>query len=143
MESKTKKYKQTIIPQVSTEGVDYRNRAKSIKDFYTENLYGKSVVNKDLGITIHFNSIGKNELAHGRALYAKKVAILKCLLELLEVAEYNNFGRKKDTDKETVLGYLNFKAKVIINDKIENVRINVLLKKNGKAYYNHEVNIKK
>ena len=143
MESKTKKYKQTVVPQVSTEEVDYRNRVKSIKDFYTENLYGKSVVNKDLGITIHFNSIGKNELAYGRALYAKKVAILKCLFELLEVAEYNNFGRKKDTDKETVLGYLNFKAKVIINDKIENVRINVLLKKNGKAYYNHEVNIKK
>jgi hypothetical protein len=142
VENTTKKYKQTHIPKVSTEGIDYRDRAKFIKDFYAKNLYGKSVVNKDLGITIHFNSIGRNELAYGRALYVKKVAILKCLLELLEVAEYNNFGRKKDTDKETVLGYLNFKAKVIIDDKMENVRINILLKKNGKAYYNHEVNIK-
>ena len=143
METKNKKYKQIIIPSVSTDNIDYRNRAKSIRDFYTENLYGKSVVNKDLGITIHFNSIGKNELAYGKALYAKKVAVLKCLFELLEVAEYNNFGRKKDTDKETVLGYLNFKAKVMIDNKMENVRINILLKKTGKAYYNHEVNIKK
>ena len=138
-----KKYKQTIIPSVTTIDVDYRNRAKAIRDFYAENLYGKSVINKDLGVTIHFNSIGKNELSYGRALYAKKVAVLKCLLELMEVAEYNNFGRKKDVDKETVLGYLNFKAKVIIDGKQENVRINVLLKKNGKAYYNHEINIKK
>ena len=67
----------------------------------------------------------------------------KCLERLIEVAEYNNLGRRKDTDKETVLGYLNFKAKVKIDTKVENVRISVLLKKNGKAYYNHEVNIKK
>ena len=136
-----KKYKQTEIPNVTI--TDRKDLAKVIKDFYSKNLQGKSVINRDLGITIHFNSIGKDELAHGRALYAKKAAVIKCLERLIEVAEYNNFGRRKDTDKETVLGYLNFKAKVKIDNKVENVRISVLLKKNGKAYYNHEVNIKK
>jgi len=58
----------------------------------------------------------------------------------MEVAEYNNFGERKSTDKPSVHGYFNFKAKVIINGKLEHVRISVLFK-NNKAYYNHEVNI--
>jgi len=136
-----KKYKQTEIPSVTI--TDKKNLVKVIKDFYNKNLQGKSVINKDLGITIHFKSAGKGELSYGRALHAKKVAVIKCLETLMEVAEYNNFGKRKDKDNETVLGYLNFKAKVKIDNKMENVRISVLLKKNGKAYYNHEVNVKK
>jgi len=136
-----KRYKQLEIPQITI--TDKKDLVKIVKDYYSANLQGKSVVNKDLGITIHFTSIGRSELAYGRALHAKKVAVVKCLEKLMEIAKYNNFGERKETDKQNVIGYLNFKAKIEINEVIENVRISVLLKKDGKVYYNHEVNIKK
>ena len=145
MANKVKKYKQTEIPKVTI--IENRDLGKYMSKFYAENLQGKSVVNKDLGMTITFTSVGKNEISYGRALYAKKAAIITCLEKLMEVAEYNNFGERKETDKKNIIGYLNFKAKVLINDKLENVRITVQFKKDGKMYfkpyYNHEINIKK
>lgn len=133
------KYKQTIIPSVKSSYSE--NNSAFIKKFYAENLQGKKVKNKHLGIDIYFTNKGKSELAHGRATYKKKVAVMKGLLKILEVAEYNNFGQRKSTDKQNVLGYYNFKAKVNIDDKIENVRISILITTDLKAYYNHEVNI--
>jgi hypothetical protein len=141
MANKIKKYKQTEIPKITI--TDKKDLVKVVKEYYSANLQGKTVVNKDLEMTIHFTSIGKGELAYGKALHAKKVAVIKCLEKLMEVAEYNNFGERKETDKKNVVGFLNFKAKVEIDGVIENVRISVLLKKDGRAYYNHEVNIKK
>ena len=139
---KETKYKQAYIPSISTDKT-IKDGKKFIKEYYTQNLQGKCVVNQHLGIKIYFTSVGKAELTHGRALYGKKVVIVKCLSELLKVAEYNNFGIRKDSDPPSFFGYLNFKAKVEIDGKIENVRINVLMKKDGKAYYSHEVNKKK
>ena len=138
-----KKYKQTHIPTITTLEINYKDRAKFIKEYYRENLQGKHIVNQHLGLRIYFTSAGKYELAYGRAPYLKKVAVIQCIAELLEVAEYNNFGIRKETDPKPVLGYLNFKAKVKIDSKMESVRISVLLKKDGKAYYNHEISTKK
>ncbi len=139
------KYKQHIIPSVTTD--THTNLAKYIKEYYAANLQGKCVVNLHLGIKIHFTSLGKSELAYGRALHAKKAAIVKCLPDLLRYAEYNNFGIRKETDASNILGYLNFKAKVKINKKTECVRLTVLLKKDGTAvyypFYHCEVNTKK
>ena len=128
-----KRYKQTEIPSVRTKEVPKKNRAKFVTEYYSAHLQGQTVVNKHLGIKIIFNSIGKSELAYGRALHAKKIAILFCLADLVREAEYSNFGNRKTSDSETVLGYLNFKVK--IDDKIENARISILLKTNLKAYY--------
>ena len=139
------KYRQTIIPSVETE--KHTNLAKYIKDYYKEHFQGNSVVNAHIGIKITFTSLGKSELAHGRALHSKKAAIIKCLPTLLKYAEYNNFGIRKQTDQPSILGYLNFKAKVKINGKTENTRLTVLLKKDGQAFYHpfyhYEVNTKK
>jgi len=134
-----KKYKQTYIPCVRT-GV-IKNNSKAAKNYYAENLQGRSVVNKHLGFRIYFSSKGKGKASFGGATHRKKVAVLQCLSKLLEVAEYNNFGNRKTNDTEIVLGYLNFKAKVKIDEEIENVRIAVVFKIDGKAYYNHEINI--
>ena len=41
-----KKYKQTEVPEVSI--IEPANRIKFIKDFYSQNLQGKMVVNKDI-----------------------------------------------------------------------------------------------
>ena len=140
-----KKYKQTVIPSVKTEV--HSNLAKYIKEYYSAKYQGRKVSNEHLGISITFTSLGKSELAYGRALHAKKAAIIKCLSDLLKYAEYNNFGIRKDNDAPSVLGYLNFKAKVKINEKIEIIRLTVILKKNGEAsyypFYNYEVSIKK
>lgn len=134
-----KKYKQTFIPEITI--VAKENLSKYIREEYTKYVQGRVVVNKDIGLTIYFGSDGKAELAHGRRLYAKKAALVQCLPELLEVAEYNNFGQRKKKDNQSIFGYANFKAKVAINDVIEHVRITVLVKANGKAYYCHEINI--
>lgn len=134
-----KKYRQTIIPHIKTKVID--NDRKSVAKFYTENLQGKIILNKCLNVNIKFNAIGKAELSYGRSIHTKKVAILQCLVVLLSEAEYNNFGVRKLTDEKSVLGYLNFKAKVIIDDKLEHIRLTVLMKKDGKMYYHHEVNI--
>lgn len=133
------KYKQLSIPSVSTNPKE--NNIAFVKEYYSQNLQGKIVRNKHLGIDIRFNATGKGELAFGRAIHKKKTAVLKCLHHLLEVAEYNNFGKRKSTDKKNVLGYYNFKAKIKIDRKMEYVRISVLVTTNLKAYYNHEVNI--
>ena len=133
------KYKQTEIPKVKT-GIITNNR-KSVAKYYTDNLQGKTVVNDHLGINIKFTALGKGELVYGRALHLKKTAVLSALPTLLKVAKYNNFGIRKEKDPKDLLGYLNFKAFVFINDKKECVRISVRLLKTGDIYYNHEVNI--
>ena len=133
------KYKQKIIPEVTIK--ERKDLRKYVIDYYTKNVQGKTVVNEDIGLTIYFGSDGKAELAHGRAIYAKKAAIVQCLPELMKVAEYTNFGGRKFRDEATVFGYANFKAKVRIDGHIEHVHIVVIVKANGKAYYCHEVNI--
>ncbi|MDR0207049.1 MAG: hypothetical protein LBI45_07330 [Bacteroidales bacterium] len=133
------KYKQIIIPKVKTGSI--ANNRKSVAKYYTNNLQGKTIVNDHLGISIKFTALGKAELAYGRALHIKKTAVLEVLPSLLKVAKYNNFGIRKENDPKELLGYLNFKAFVYINDKKECVRISVRLLKTGDTYYNHEVNI--
>ena len=133
-----KKYKQTTIPSVNIEV--YENLSAYIRNHYHKHLQGKTVVNQHLQMPVFFGAVGKSELSYGRALYAKKAAVIQCLETLMEVAEYNNFGERKPTDKPSVHGYFNFKAKVFIGGKLEHVRISVLFK-NNKAYYNHEINI--
>ena len=133
------KYKQTYIPSVKT-GVISNNR-KSVAEYYQTHIAGKSVTNKHLNIVIKFNKEGKKELSYGRAIHSKKVALLQCLPKLLEVATYNNFGIRKETDPQSWLGYMNFKAFVLINGKKECVRLTCILRKDGSLYYNHEVNI--
>ena len=133
-----KKYKQTFIPSVSTVG--FSSEPKFVKNYYAKHLQGKTVINKHLNIPIHFTGKSGRKIAFGGYKYIKKAAILQCLQQLLEVAEFNNFGNRKANDGLTVLGYLNFKAKIKIDNKIENVRIAVSLRKDGKVYYSHEVN---
>ena len=134
-----KKYKQTLIPCVRTDGFD--NSTFAIREYYKSHLQGKCVINQHLKIPIHFTSLGKGKLAFGSGRYVKRSVLVRCLEKLVAVAEFNNFGGRKITDKSSVLGYLNFKAKVKIDGKTENIRITVMLKRDGKVYYNHEVNM--
>lgn len=133
-----KKYKQEFIPQVRI--IVRHDLAKYIKKTYRENVQGKVVINRHLKMPIRFNAVGGAELAYGGSLSPKKAALVQCLPEMLEHAEYNNWGQRDADDAPSVIGYMNFKAKVIINGQEENVRITAQFKEGGKLYYNHEVN---
>ena len=133
-----KKYKQTFIPSVKT-GIIKLN-PKSVREYYAIHLQGKSVVNLATNITINFTSDGKGKIGSNKVMHPPKIAVVQKLQQILEVAEFNNFGQRKENDKQSILGYLNFKAKVKIDGKIENLRIAVVMKTDGKVYYNHEIN---
>ena len=104
-------------------------------------MQGKIVVNRHLNIPLYFTRKGRGKISYGGSKYQKKFALLQCLDKLSEVAVFNNFGERKAKDASSVKGYLNFKAKVFIDGKLENVRITFAMFDDGKIYYNHEVSI--
>ncbi len=138
-------YQQTIIPTITTPAhwktCTRTILRKEMKAYYEENLQGKSVVNKCLGHRITLSSQGKNKIIQGSALYNKKAAVLLILVDLLRYAVYSNFGQRKETDPVNLIGYFNFKAKCKIDGKVEHVRIAVLVYRDGRIYFNHEVNL--
>jgi len=93
-----------------------------------------------LGIKVHFTGYGRGKVTHGGAIYSAKAVCIKIIKVLIENAVYNNFGDRKTKDSSSVIGYLNFKAKTIIDGKFKYVRITVTMKNEGYFYYNHEVN---
>ena len=100
------------------------------------------IINESLKIPIILsNSTGGRKVSFGGSVYNKKAETVRIINKLLKYAEYNNFGEAKLTDKKYVIGYLNFKAKFKLDNKTENVRIAVQMRKDGKFYYNHEINI--
>ncbi len=107
---------------------------------YYGDYKGKIFKNIDKGIAIEFIGDGMRKISFGGRMYSKKLALLKCLPKIILNMRYNNFGKAKSTDKSTVLGYLNFKISVMIDEKKENLRIAIQLRSNGKFYYNHDVN---
>ena len=110
------------------------------KLFYKNNLQGKSVVNKHIGIEIRFTSEGLGKITAKRNIGTVNAAIVQIIDKLLTEAQYSNFGERKESDKQNVIGYLNFKAKASVDEQIYHFRIAVKLKTDMKAYYNHTVN---
>jgi hypothetical protein len=51
-------------------------------------------------------------------------------------------GGRKPTDGNFVIGYLNFKAKVRIDGKLEHVHLIIRVRNTGKFHYSMEVNKK-
>lgn len=115
-------------------------RKKAVIDYFRTNLKDSAVVNRDTGLTIRITMASGRKTAYGEAMYPKKAEVIRILPELLEHATYNNFGQRKQGDGKDVLGYLNFKAKCILDGKVEHLRIAVQFQKGGKFYYNVEVN---
>jgi hypothetical protein len=138
-----KKYKQTIIPEVTTKEwvtltrPELRERLlKECRDRY----YGKKIINQDLGITVEFEMEGARKTSYGSAAYSKKACLIMVLDKLIRYAEFTNWGSPKTTDPSYVIGFLNFKAKVKIDDKLEHVHLVVRVRNTGKFHYVMEVN---
>jgi len=140
-----KKYKQTVIPEVSTD--DWKHLSvdqvrEKLFNEYRNRYKGKKVVNQDLGICVKFEVSGARKVSHGTATYSKKACLISVLDQLIEYAEYNNWGNRKEKDPPNVVGYFNFKAKVKIDGKIEHIRLVIRLRNDGKFHYSMEVNKK-
>jgi hypothetical protein len=140
-----KKYKQTIIPEVSTEkwsGMSAFETRKKVFDYYNLHYPGnKKIRNKSLNILVSFDRIGAKKTSIGGHIYPKKACLIEVLNGLIRCAEYNNFGERKPTDAPNVVGFLNFKAKVCIDGKIEHVHLVLVLRNDGSFHYSMEINV--
>lgn len=117
---------------------------KAAKDYYYQNIDGKTVVNKSKGISIIFNKNGVKHVLNARNAGYVKIKAIFALRELVENAVYSNFNGPDKTDNPmNVFGYCNFKSKIIIEGKLQMFRIVVRLTKDGKFYYDHSVKVKK
>ena len=90
---------------------------KLVLDYYKTFLAGKTIRNDDLGIDIVLTMKSGRKTAMGEAMYNKKAEVIRVLPDIIKYALYNNFGNRKDSDPKEVLGFLNFKACVLLMGK--------------------------
>lgn len=113
-----------------------------LKDFtvnyYETYLKGKKVaIENDLKEVLLIGNTGRKLL---KPMYSEKVAVLEHLEELIKNSTYNNFGKRKTTDSINVLGFLNFKSKITIDNVKRHVRISIVLYKNRETHLkNYEI----
>jgi hypothetical protein len=145
-----KKYKQTIIPEVSTDRfakMTKREMTTFVRDYYAYNYSGIIALNLHKNIIISFTNKGKRKTAFGEAMYPKKVAVMLVLDKLIQYGKFNNWGNRKPSDSKDLLGYYNFKSYVFIDGEKECVRLAAQVYKTGdicfNPYYNLEVNKKR
>jgi hypothetical protein len=135
------KYKQYYIPKTQVYPSQTQNQLRAqIRDYYKAYIQGSEVTNQHIGINIKFTSEGIGKISSNRRIGRLNASAVKVIDTLLKHAEYSNFSKRKSSDKNNVIGYLNFKAKAEISGKIHHFRIAVKLKTDMKAYYNHTVN---
>ena len=98
-------------------------------EFYRLFLKGKKKeIEKHLKEVV-FTSEGGRKIAYGEAMYSAKAAVIEHLGTLIKNSTYNNWGDKKPSDSEEILGYLNFKSKITIDGKKRHVRIAISVDK--------------
>lgn len=113
---------------------------KFIYTYVKSNFSGKSFLNDDTNINVVVSVSSARKSAYGEAMYPKKVAAIIELPRILQCAVYNNFGNRKPNDSVQVIGYLNFKCKCIIDGRMECLRVAIKFQRDGRFYYNVEVN---
>ena len=142
--NRVEKYRQRYIPEVKTpeewEIAPSPKLRKMVSDYYKEHIQGKSVTNLEKGFTIVLSGQGRQKITKGSAMYPAKAAVVLILLKLIEIAEYSNFGERKQNDPHELMGYLNFKAKCIIDGEVKVIRIACMIYSATRIYYNHEIN---
>jgi hypothetical protein len=137
------KYKQTVIPETSTKDwvtLTKKELREKLYSEYRSRYYGKKVINQSLGITVEFEQEGTRKTSYGGAAYSKKACLITVLDKLIRYAEYSNWGDRKESDNSHVIGYLNFKAKVKIDEKIEHVHLVIRVRNTGRFHYSMEIN---
>ena len=89
MKTNSQKYKQIIIPEVSTENwksLSLRDAQKKMAEYYRTNYpYTRVVKNQHLGIEVGFESEGITKTCKGGKTYPEKC----CLIEILDEGRFN------------------------------------------------------
>ena len=135
-------YKQTVIPEASTEGwatLAANEVRKKVFSEYSTRYFGKKITNLSLGISVEFEYDGARKTSNGGALYSKKACLIGVLDKLIKYAEYTHWGDRKEKDPKWVVGFLNFKVKVKIDGKLEQVSLFIRVSNKGKFHYSIEV----
>ena len=99
------------------------------------NLYLKgdsATIEKYVKEVVFINTAGR-KIAYGEAMYSAKAAVIAHLKTLIKNSTYNNWGDRKASDGKDVLGYLNFKSKITIDNKKRHVRISLVVYKNRRT----------
>ena len=99
------------------------------------NLYLKgdsATIEKYLKEVVFINTAGR-KIAYGEAMYSAKAAVIAHLKTLIKNSTYNNWGDRKTSDRKDVLGYLNFKSKITIDNKKRHVRISLVVYKDRRT----------
>ncbi len=100
--------------------------------YYKEHLAGKTTEIRNHLKEVHFINKSGRKIAYGEAMYKEKAVVIEHLEQLIKNSTYNNWGDRKPTDSEEILGYLNFKSKLIIDGVKRHLRIAISVDKYGK-----------
>ncbi len=124
--------------QLSITSDDFKNMKVSelrafTLDYYKKELHGKKIAIKNSLKEVVFTTKAGRKIAKGSAMYKEKPAVLQHLEKVIQNSTYNNFGNPKPTDPKDLLGYLNFKSKIVIDGKKRHVRIAIALFDNKKT----------
>jgi len=116
---------------------------KYMKQYYSENIEGKKIINKDKGITIHFNANGRNKTLNW--LTKREAIVLKNIVKLLETAKFSNIKPPKSKhEKQGVLFFMNFQIKCIVDNVHNGFHVAIKITKQGLFQYDlYENYIKK
>lgn len=83
------------------------------------------------------------KLSKGSSMFSEKAVVLEKLEQLIKQSTYNNWGDRKPKDPKNVVGFLNFKSKLIIDGEKRHVRIAIEVRQNGDyTFKNYEVDKK-
>lgn len=109
-------------------------------------IKGNTYLNKSKRIKIKIELRSELKLAYGGKMYPAKAALTEKIPDIIRDMIYVNFGDRKVTDKDNVVGFLNFKCAVKVDKENKTLKIAVCLKTNGdfvySIYYSHDLNLK-
>ncbi len=122
--------------EISTE--DFKNMKvselrKFALNYYNSYLKGRKVaIRKALKEVSFYGKAARKIL---KPMYKEKAVVIEHLEDLIKESTYNNWGDRKTTDSPDVLGYLNFKSKLLIDGEKRHVRISIAIDRDRKAKF--------
>ncbi len=132
-----------IVEDSQFKGMKLGEIRNFVKAHYESKFKGKNVINEDKGITVTLGREGLHHTIYARNAGYIKLKALLIINEMIESAVYCNFKDADSDDPKDIIGYMNFKSKVIIEGLNHVFRISVRLSKEGKFFYDHAVRVKK
>ena len=117
-----------------------RALGKISEKYFDKYLKGKKVINIENNVEIILAKTGWRHTIRTNKTTYNNIIIFKKLKEVIERAQFINFGELKEKDVKSTIGFLNYKSEVLINNKEQHtVKISVRIDENGKFYYNHYI----